>query len=399
MTIDQKYYAHYRSSELACVSNHEDSNYTKSIEISLGQYERLVTGKEKFSDFPNGVGLKFYEPAQPINVDGKQLIEIKNISKVFLLTWVINNICTNHCSYCPTSLHSGKNHHYDWNHAEKFIDECVKRYGLIKCSIAGGEPTLSPFFKDLVKKIHDNGGINHVTSNLARSLSWWEDHVEYLSHISASYHPEFTTSQTAEDEFIEKITVLSKKIPVNVRIMMHPNYWDQCMRVFERSKDSAKNAIISIVRILPNFGIGDPFCDINYTAEQDEILATTELVHGKRVEGSYRELPDPETFFKFYKKKMEIQTHDAVHNLINTNNTNFKNWNCRIGLESLFVCYTGNVFRGNCNVGGAIGNITKTVNWPANHINCNKEICHCWTDVIVSKRISDRDLTSLQKML
>ena len=65
-----------------------------------------------------------------------EMIEIKQAKPAFYLTWVINNICTNKCSYCPPSLHNGKNHHYDWNQAKKFINNLFAKQVLYQLSYA-----------------------------------------------------------------------------------------------------------------------------------------------------------------------------------------------------------------------------------------------------------------------
>jgi hypothetical protein len=68
---------------------------------------------------------------------------------------------------------------------------------------------------------------------------------------------------------------------------------------------------------------------------------------------------------------------------------NFKNWSCNIGKESLFVHYNGNILLGNCGVGGIIGNITNLndVKIPKAATICNKEVCHCSADMVISKWI------------
>ena len=47
---------------------------------------------------------------------------------VMAVTWVINNICTNACLYCPPNLHKGKNHHYDWENAKRFWQILLEKY-------------------------------------------------------------------------------------------------------------------------------------------------------------------------------------------------------------------------------------------------------------------------------
>jgi organic radical activating enzyme len=86
----------------------------------------------------------------------KRLIKVKQQTNTMLLTWIINNICNNHCAYCPPILHTGKNHHYEWEKAKEFLYRLFSHYPRIHCSISGGEPTLSPFFKELVEIFYEN---------------------------------------------------------------------------------------------------------------------------------------------------------------------------------------------------------------------------------------------------
>ena len=56
-------------------------------------------------------------------MDLSNLTRIENTAGTFHLTWVINNICTQHCDYCPSLLNAGKNHHYNWDDARKFAEK------------------------------------------------------------------------------------------------------------------------------------------------------------------------------------------------------------------------------------------------------------------------------------
>jgi len=325
---------------------------------------------------------------KPVTLSGIEYTKIENRSNSLYLTWVMNNICTNSCSYCPEDLHTGKNHHYEWNHAKKFLKDCFDRYGKVQCSISGGEPTVSPFFKEIVDLIYDNGGLVVLTTNFARSVSWWKDVAPKISSLSCSYHPEFMPTKEFDDSLIEKITEAAKVTCVTVRVMMHPDYWDQCMNFFKRIQDSGIECSAEIVRILDNFGIGEAFCVINYTEEQERILREVK---------PYINWPNnlPDTYrHNVLNSYLISETNEIMldfpiaSEISNTMNNDFNGWNCKIGLESLFVHYDGNVQRGNCGVGGHLGNITTKINWPTESIICNKTVCHCLADVLMSKEIT-----------
>ena len=327
---------------------------------------------------------------KPILINEKNVIAVENRLKNHLfLTWLINNICTNSCSYCPTEVHSGKNHHYDWEIARKFIINCFEKYGNIHCSVSGGEPTVSPFFKDLVNLIYDNNGTMHLTTNLVKPMQYWKDIRFKFSSIAASYHPEFIKTEKDEDKFIEKSNFIGQETSLGIRIMMLPTLWDRCYNFYKKASRENKGYTIELVRVLPNFGVGKDFCDITYTSEQNEILNSYVL------EAIY---PDHKNLRKYisqsflkYDDNSESERMDqkkAIY-LENTKKANFLNWHCDIGLESLFVHYDGNIQRGNCGVSGIIGNINDFNNiiWPNDSIICDKTLCHCMADLTVSKRI------------
>ena len=51
-------------------------------------------------------GIPLIALPKPINYNGKHYNKIINHSDSVVITWVINNICTNSCSYCPVDLHT-----------------------------------------------------------------------------------------------------------------------------------------------------------------------------------------------------------------------------------------------------------------------------------------------------
>lgn len=335
--------------------------------------------------------------AVPIIFEDKEITAVEyrkgsnGKEKSLFLTWLINNICTNACSYCPPGVHNGTNHHYEWEHTERFINECFNKYGNIHCSVSGGEPTVSPFFKKFVNLIYDKGGTIHLTTNLVKSKNYWRDISFKFNSIAASYHPEYMLSDEEDDLFIEKANYIGQTTNLGIRIMMLPTMWDKCYNFYKKASKENKGYTIELVRILPNFGVGSDYCDIVYTDEQLEILN----LHIP--EAVYPNLKDlrrytDESFLMYDNGTKEIKVlQDTVVYLENSKKANFLNWECDIGLESLFVHYDGKIQRGNCGVGGKIGNICDfdNIKWPEESIICNKTLCHCVADLLISKRIKD----------
>ena len=333
--------------------------------------------------------------AVPIIFDGKEVDAIEyrkganQEEKSLMLTWIINNICTNACSYCPKEVHNGTNHNYGWEHTEKFVNECFDRYGTIHVNVSGGEPTVSPFFKQLVNLVYDRGGSMHLTTNLVRPMHYWEDISSKFDSISASYHPEFLIDESDNNVFIEKANYIGQRSNLTIRVMMLPSMWDRCYAFYEKAVRENKGYAVELVKILPNFGVGEDYCEINYSPEQLKVLDTTVIKYVyPRIYDNRRHTDD--SFLMYNNRTQETRLSlEIATNIQNTGSANFLGWECDIGLESLFVHYNGMIQRGNCAVGGELGNICDfdNINWPKSSITCNKTLCHCMADLMISKRV------------
>ena len=295
------------------------------------------------------------------------------------LTWVINNICTNACSYCPNLLHSGTNHNYDWDNARKFFEMLFKKYPKIHCSVSGGEASVSPFFREIVEIFYKAGHTIGATSNAAKPVSYWKDISPYLNYICFSYHPEFPDAN-----FIEKISVSGENTFVTARVMMHPNYWDQCVAMYD---ELAKIEHINTesVRI---FDWGGADSDAHkYNSNQLEWLnanpGTNRFLphlHGRTVANINASI---------YLEDGTVDHKPNTVDYINAGLTNFNGYTCEAGLKELFIDYLGDIYIGNCMMNGSLGNINDfdNIRWPTQPVVCSKNICHCTTDVNINKKL------------
>jgi organic radical activating enzyme len=306
-----------------------------------------------------------------------QIIEIKQKIPAMYLTWVMNNICTNSCSYCHPNLYTGTNHNYDWNHAEKFIDEVLLRYPRINVSVSGGEPTLSPWFRDLVKKFSDAGHPVGVTSNGARTVRYYEEVSQYLSYIVLSYHP------SAEDpELLEKAYACGKNTITTVSVMFDSRYFDKCLEMYYRI---AEENIVSVQPVkIQDWGTGNSI-GRDYTPEQLHVLDhLPRVTSAKPTYPKVMGITGAEAFYLDGSHEPNLNAQE----LINSSNTNFEDWTCNIGLESLYVRYDGMIRRGNCITSPFVGKIQDVENiiWPIGPVICRQNFCNCTTDVFVSKQ-------------
>lgn len=83
----------------------------------------------------------------------------------------ITNNCNLKCSHCYTNSNSelkGKNMSFeDFQIALK----ACKQAGILQIALGGGEPTIHPEFRKILKEIHKNGIVPNLTTN-GKKLSW-----------------------------------------------------------------------------------------------------------------------------------------------------------------------------------------------------------------------------------
>jgi organic radical activating enzyme len=321
-----------------------------------------------------------------IELKDKKIIRvIQKDSSLMHLTWMINNICNNKCTYCLPELNSGKGHHYKWENAKKFLELLFEKYPKIHCSVTGGEPSISHFFPELVKFFNSNGHTIGTTSNAFKPIEYWEDISKYLKYVCFSYHPEFPAK-----DFKEKVIAASLNTFVTVRLMMLPSKWDHCIEVFNSLKD-IDTCFLEPVRIM-DWGSKHKETHV-YTKDQLDWFHSDEAAkpHQKILKHlGKQEILKITSDFQF--EDGSILVDDPNNNInsiefINCGMTNFEGYVCEVGLKSLFVNSSGLIYLANCGVGGPIGKIDEfeQIKWPTMPVICNKKYCHCTIDVNVNK--------------
>jgi organic radical activating enzyme len=299
------------------------------------------------------------------------------------LTWIINNICTNSCSYCPASLHNGANHNYDWDNARRFFQQLFKKYPTIHCTIAGGEPSVSPFLPEIVKTFYEAGHTIGLTSNAAKPVRYWDEIAKMLNYICFSYHPEFPDPQ-----FVEKISAAGWHTPVCVRVMMLPSRWDHCIEMIEKLS-KIEHVRVEPVRILD--WTGENRSAHLYSNEQLEWFNHNNGNTEKFLSHFEVQPKTVDIWSDFYLDDGEVEHAPNSLKYINDGMTNFYGYSCEVGLKSLFVDHHGDILLSNCGINGSIGNINNPegIMWPTDPVICNKRICHCTTDVNINKIFND----------
>jgi MoaA/NifB/PqqE/SkfB family radical SAM enzyme len=327
-------------------------------------------------------------------IQGKTIVSIDNPQEA-IVTWVLNDICNYSCRYCPPGLHNGKNYKNDWDTVEPFISHVIDILAddtrKIVFSLSGGEPTLSPFFPQLVKKIYELGHYTRLTTNLARTPRFIEEHFKYLLGVSCSFHPAFEFKNKTDQEYIEKVKVCTEVTNTSVRVMMDPLYWDQCVEFIDRVR-AETTASVDIVMIEDQYGNSAiKLCDISYTADQLEFFKNfkTGSAQHKPVR-NYTVTSNLSKPLLTYEDGTTGYSKGSWQTLINNGQTRFYGYNCAIGKESMFIHQGGGIRKANCHVGGReIGKISEweKINWIdfKKEVVCTQRSCTCGADVPITK--------------
>jgi hypothetical protein len=237
---------------------------------------------------------------------------------------------------------------------------------------------MSPFFPELVKLIHASGHTISLTSNAYKSPEYWQEIAPYINQICFSYHPEFSTEQ-----YYNNLLATAAVTRVTARVMMLSSHWERCIQAYERllQNDTYSMEVVRVYEWGRNNG-----SDL-YTDEQ---IAWMDNIKPRfmRPDNPHSNKPWNNTAANYYFDDGTLgHSQDQVY-YINRGQTNFKGYECDLGLRSLFIDPLGNVKRGNCMVGGYIGNINEpeAIQWPTESVICPYSICNCSSDVNINKR-------------
>ncbi|WP_442505084.1 radical SAM protein [Novipirellula sp. SH528] len=296
------------------------------------------------------------------------------------VNWILGTACNYSCSYCPDSLHDGKVAWPKISDSIAFSEKVIEHYRVLDRSVtfvfSGGEPTAYKHLRKLLEAINCAGGEARLISNGSPGLDWWTSTASLLKSIVLSFHIEFAN----RDKFAAVAKLLQDRLKTHINVTMVPERFDECLRNAEILSKTCEQATITLKPLLIDFG-SDLY---PYTDSQRKVLADSKLGDGGN------ENPG--------KAMLKIEYEDGSSErssgsqIIAAGKNHWPNWSCEAGIESLAVDQFGEVSRAVCCQGGKLGNINET-QWtlPTSGIVCEKLVCHCISDINVSKRLGSKE--------
>lgn len=296
-------------------------------------------------------------------------LQYQDISKKdwFLVSWTLSNKCNYRCSYCPDQLHDGSTGQPQWKTVEHFVKNFSVPGKDICYRLSGGEPTYWKHFLDLAKLVKEQGHTFSFLTNGSRTVEYYKIISQYTDGFIISYHPEY-----ADVKHIIEI-IQNSYCPVFINLMLSPDNFDEMYSIAQKIYQSSDNASIWPKIILDKSDI-DAITNqpADYTQEQLDTIKNWPF---------FCKLPDA------HLHRGELLLDDipvTANDLIATDRNRFRGWKCWAGIDGVNIDMWGNLYRADCQYGGALGNLER-YKLPTAEIVCGKDVCSCLSDIYIRK--------------
>jgi len=285
----------------------------------------------------------------------------------FLVSWTLSNKCNYRCEYCPAILHNGSTGQPQWSTVKRFVQNFNLKDKKICYRLSGGEPTYWKHFIDLAELVKEEGHKFTFISNGSQSPEYFKKIAPYTDGMMLSYHKAYANPE----HFIKIIN--ESKIETVINMMLLPSDFEEIFALAEKIYSSTARA-----SIVPKV-IVDKTSSENIT---NEVMTYTEAQKQLIKDWPFsRKVNDEELH------RGAMMLNDEVVNandLILQDKNKFSGWNCWAGLHGVNIDMWGNMYRADCQFGGAIGNLER-YKLPKEKILCGKERCSCLSDIYIRK--------------
>lgn len=154
-------------------------------------------------------------------------------NRVLSINWNIGKRCNYSCSYCPPTVHDNHSPHMTFAVFKNAIDKIRNNIKIdsFQITFTGGEPTINPYYFDIVDYTNSLGGKVFTNTNGTCTEKKLLKLVN-AGGVSLSVHAEFAQVE----KLAKKIsTVLNSNIEgiLKVKYMLSPGGLDACKKFFD----------------------------------------------------------------------------------------------------------------------------------------------------------------------
>jgi MoaA/NifB/PqqE/SkfB family radical SAM enzyme len=275
--------------------------------------------------------------------------------------WNIGKRCNYDCSYCPSSIHDNTSPHTDIKILKSAVDKLVTLGKPIRISFTGGEPTVHPQFRELLKYCK-HVGVSWISVTTNGTLPYEFYSTLPIEQLVFSVHFEYDWLRVGHT--LKKVND-STSISVIAQLMAHHDHMESVQ--LARAVAITDNIPSTVRRIRWTEGDHDLFDDMRYHPDDLKWIKEQEsTVKGNCV----------------------IDNTQIIHanDVIKLHLNKYKGWSCNAGIESLMINWDGDVHRATCRVGGSLGNIyNNTFVVPSEPVVCDRNFCTCAADIPITK--------------
>jgi organic radical activating enzyme len=290
----------------------------------------------------------------------------KNMQDWFLVSWTLSNKCNYRCEYCPDILHNGSTGQPRWETVKRFVEN-FKVDKTICYRLSGGEPTYWKHFLDLAKLVKKQGHYFSFVTNGSQRVKYYKEISKYTDGFMISYHPQYAD--------VEHFINIANEVdcPVAVNLMLVPDKFDDMCTVAEQLYHGSVN-----LTVLPKVVVDKTSTDFvtnevsTYTQDQKEIIANWKYQRKLNFDNLHRG--------DMIMDNVEYEGHE----IILQGKNKFSGWRCWAGLDGVNIDMWGNLYRADCQYGGALGNLER-YKLPKEELVCGKTVCSCLSDIYIRK--------------
>jgi MoaA/NifB/PqqE/SkfB family radical SAM enzyme len=279
--------------------------------------------------------------------------------------WNLGKRCNYDCTYCPSSIHDNFSPHTDFEVLKNTVDNLMSLGKPIRLSFTGGEPTVHPKFRELIKYCK-HVGIAYISVTTNGTLPYEFYASMPVDQYVFSIHFEYDWMRS-----VRTLQDLAEQTKLNLigQIMAHHDMMPMVKAVRQvLNNDQIPN---TVRRIRWTQGNHDLFDDMRYHPD--------DLIWIKEQEATVKSntvLTDDQG----------IETLYHANDVIKLHFNKYKDWKCYAGIESLMINWDGDVHRATCRVGGSLGNIYQgTFTVPSEAVTCTRDWCTCAADIPLTK--------------
>jgi organic radical activating enzyme len=301
------------------------------------------------------------------------------------IVWQVSDHCNFRCSYCSEYNWGGKNRNKDFQKIEDPLRRIFSHYKKLgyqdfKLFFSGGEPTMwEPLLQVIEMAKSELPRVRlAVNTNLSREPSWWQKNYHHFDDVVASYHIE----NARPDRYLENYKFLCDKVNyLCARMMMHEERFDEVIAFSERFKSEIPNFKLEWVPLFKELSNTTAPWDYKNEAHRKFFESHTFETGGRQDIPSRSEASTGSV--EIYETG-ETRPLNSNRLVIERKNF-FAGWKCWIH-ESIFINAQGVLSFATCGQMKPVGNFYQNdFNLISEPILCQKEQCHCGTDIYITK--------------